>query len=339
MSVFSLNEQVNVESRTWPGINKPGGVGKIVKIHSEGTTTVAVDVKYILGGTEKDVELQYVKKHEELDRGGRSRSRRTVMNLGEGGEEEGGGTTKPKRVAAVPASAKKTKPKGTSKAKAPPSTKRKTKEGATISGKVSKAKKRLKTYTKQNTAPASSSAIPSSDSESVVVSADESELTAPSYKPADTERAETKKQPSKAKTTTAKRSNIVPEDNPPRGAAPVANAAFKASKKEVQVSKLAAAKPMPKLKKTDKNAGAVIAGSGMGQTTLQKVHESNSRAASSFVDDIVGGTSTGAATAVAAKAAGESSSDDASTVIAGDDQSTIGGNTHSSSASLAVDTQ
>eukprot|EP00562_Extubocellulus_spinifer_P006790 CAMPEP_0178525444 /NCGR_PEP_ID=MMETSP0696-20121128/30184_1 /TAXON_ID=265572 /ORGANISM="Extubocellulus spinifer, Strain CCMP396" /LENGTH=426 /DNA_ID=CAMNT_0020156855 /DNA_START=204 /DNA_END=1484 /DNA_ORIENTATION=- len=330
MSAFTLNEQVNVESRTWPGINKPGGVGKIVKIHSEGTTIVAVDVKYVLGGTEKDVELQYVKRHEELNRGGRPRSRRSVMNLGDGGEEEGSrSSAKPKRSAASPGAAKKSgAKKGTNnRAKASSGNKRKTTNGYASSKKACKAKKKKAAQTP-------SSAILPSDSDSVVVSADESELTAPSHKPVVTKKATAKKSSSKA--TANKGSNIVPQDKPPPIAAGAVKLAPMASKKATQLPSQGA-RPMPKLKKTDKNASTVTAGGSKVQATLQKVHESNSRAASCFVDAIVGGAAK--EDAAAAEAAADSASDDASTIIVGDDQSTIGGNTHSSSASLTVDTQ
>ena len=33
--VFSIGDLVDVESRTWPGINKPGGAGKVTKIDKD----------------------------------------------------------------------------------------------------------------------------------------------------------------------------------------------------------------------------------------------------------------------------------------------------------------
>eukprot|EP00505_MAST-04D_sp_SCG-Rhode-Island_P001823 Stramenopile-MAST_4_protein_1823 len=53
---FCLREFVNVQSRTWPGINKPGGVGRITKIDP---VTNTVCVKYVLGGSEKNVDVKY----------------------------------------------------------------------------------------------------------------------------------------------------------------------------------------------------------------------------------------------------------------------------------------
>jgi len=83
---LKIGQQVDIESRTWPGINKPGGHATITKFHYEttnGSTTsdgnggggapTKIDVKYVLGGTEKQIEITYVKPHVELVRGGRSR--------------------------------------------------------------------------------------------------------------------------------------------------------------------------------------------------------------------------------------------------------------------------
>eukprot|EP00956_Cyclotella_meneghiniana_P005351 scaffold6753_cov36-Cyclotella_meneghiniana.AAC.1 len=59
---------VSIASRTWPGINKPGGIGRITQIHTAVVTfnndhalkVTHVDVKYILGGSEKRVDVGYV---------------------------------------------------------------------------------------------------------------------------------------------------------------------------------------------------------------------------------------------------------------------------------------
>mmetsp|Transcript_21860 Transcript_21860/g.31731 ORF Transcript_21860/g.31731 Transcript_21860/m.31731 type:complete len:284 (-) Transcript_21860:86-937(-) len=50
------HQTVMVESRTSPGINKPGGAGRILCWNPDGS----VDVKYVLGGVEKGVALCYV---------------------------------------------------------------------------------------------------------------------------------------------------------------------------------------------------------------------------------------------------------------------------------------
>jgi len=50
---------VNVQSRTWPGINKPGGVARVTKVH-EGGNSIKYDVSYVLGGREKQVDEAFV---------------------------------------------------------------------------------------------------------------------------------------------------------------------------------------------------------------------------------------------------------------------------------------
>jgi hypothetical protein len=57
---FNTGDLVFVERRMWPGINKPGGVGK-VKV----CTCTSATVKYILGGTDKEIPLHFVSLHED----------------------------------------------------------------------------------------------------------------------------------------------------------------------------------------------------------------------------------------------------------------------------------
>ena len=367
MSTFTVGEQVNVESRTWPGINKPGGVGKIVKIHSEGPgIVVAVDVRYILGGTEKEVELQYVTKHEDLNRGGRSRSRREVMNLGR--EEKSSekptrrssasaAVAKPKKSASANANAGSAKKKkapvkkaaankdaGSSKRKSPKKDDAATKKRKTDTSKGKKSSASA-SGKKAATVPPMSAAS-QSDSDSVVVSADESELSVSHKPPAATKKkaaAPTKgqqTQPKKKVTITAS-SNADSRSMPPPP--PAAGAAYASAK---PASKFKVHSQHPKLKNVDrKNTSAAAATSAKaGQSTLQKVHESNSRAASSFVDDIVGGAGTAGPAPAAQPAAAAASmyADDVSTVLCvGDEQSTVtGAHTRStSSGALSVDAQ
>ena len=54
--LFTENEIVEVASRTWPGVNKPGGVGRVIRVGEDNT----YDVNYILGGREKGVEARYI---------------------------------------------------------------------------------------------------------------------------------------------------------------------------------------------------------------------------------------------------------------------------------------
>lgn len=79
---------VNVASRTWPGINKPGGVGKVLGIKIEDGVTL-VDVEYVLGGKEKSVEIEFVKEHkfDEENHGRPARSRRSKVTEDELGRK------------------------------------------------------------------------------------------------------------------------------------------------------------------------------------------------------------------------------------------------------------
>ena len=61
-NLLSVGTIVSVQSRTWAGINKPGGVARITKVHSEGAK---YNVRYVLGGQEKDVDAIYVQAHSE----------------------------------------------------------------------------------------------------------------------------------------------------------------------------------------------------------------------------------------------------------------------------------
>lgn len=54
--VFQVGDHVFVSSRTSPGINKPGGAGRITDMNEEGLVTV----KYVLGGMEKRIECCYL---------------------------------------------------------------------------------------------------------------------------------------------------------------------------------------------------------------------------------------------------------------------------------------
>ena len=63
-------------------INKPGGCAKITKIHyaaADGSNIEALDVKYILGGSEKNIDPAIVSPYETLERGGRKRRGREFL--------------------------------------------------------------------------------------------------------------------------------------------------------------------------------------------------------------------------------------------------------------------
>lgn len=53
---------VEVEARTWPGVNKHGGVGRVTSVNEDGTFNIA----YVLGGKESHVESTFVSKAEEI---------------------------------------------------------------------------------------------------------------------------------------------------------------------------------------------------------------------------------------------------------------------------------
>ncbi|KDO20601.1 hypothetical protein SPRG_12957 [Saprolegnia parasitica CBS 223.65] len=56
---FKVGDLVEVETRTWPGINKIGGAARVISVYSDGGDTF-VDVRYFLGGSEKRVDVAYV---------------------------------------------------------------------------------------------------------------------------------------------------------------------------------------------------------------------------------------------------------------------------------------
>lgn len=63
----NINDLVVVASRTWPGINKPGGVGRI-KFRNVNECTNEADsvlitytVAYVLGGKEENIKEEYIK--------------------------------------------------------------------------------------------------------------------------------------------------------------------------------------------------------------------------------------------------------------------------------------
>ena len=55
-SLLDVGTIVDVQPRTWVGINKPGGVARVTKIHEDGS----YDVAYVLGGRECNVDAVFV---------------------------------------------------------------------------------------------------------------------------------------------------------------------------------------------------------------------------------------------------------------------------------------
>ncbi|TDH68439.1 hypothetical protein CCR75_006658 [Bremia lactucae] len=77
--LLKVGTLVDVESRTWPGINKQGGAGRITRVYREKSCEgeseeFFYDVRYVLGGFERKVERVYVhsskllKKHSNRER-------------------------------------------------------------------------------------------------------------------------------------------------------------------------------------------------------------------------------------------------------------------------------
>jgi hypothetical protein len=60
---LEIGHTVFVASRTGPGENNPGGVGRVRKMHMDSTETtiVSFDVRYVLGGSEKKVPKRFVR--------------------------------------------------------------------------------------------------------------------------------------------------------------------------------------------------------------------------------------------------------------------------------------
>ena len=74
---WSVDQLVAVEPRTWAGINRPGGVARITKVHYSNGFVESLDVKYIIGGgVDTKLDIDFVKVHEDLPSRGRARRER-----------------------------------------------------------------------------------------------------------------------------------------------------------------------------------------------------------------------------------------------------------------------
>lgn len=62
---FLVGQLVSVQSRTWPGINKPGGIGRITEVSFDSSNDTVVSVKYVVerGQEEKGIAVKYVQHH------------------------------------------------------------------------------------------------------------------------------------------------------------------------------------------------------------------------------------------------------------------------------------
>ena len=81
---ISKGSIVVVESRTWPGSNKPGGVARVTAVHDETAAAGSpkkYDVSYVLGGKEKGVEEEYVRLQSSSDdEGDDTKKKRSSLN-------------------------------------------------------------------------------------------------------------------------------------------------------------------------------------------------------------------------------------------------------------------
>jgi hypothetical protein len=78
-SQWSVDQLVDVEPRTWEGINRPGGVAKITKVHYSNGFVESVDVKYIIGGGfDTKLDLDFCAIHQDLPSRGRARRERDL---------------------------------------------------------------------------------------------------------------------------------------------------------------------------------------------------------------------------------------------------------------------
>jgi len=58
--VYDVGSVVLVQARTWPGVNKQGGVGHVAVVHTSPDGSFKYDVKYVLGGQELQVDDSFV---------------------------------------------------------------------------------------------------------------------------------------------------------------------------------------------------------------------------------------------------------------------------------------
>ena len=76
---FEIGRVIEVLPRTWAGINKPGGHGRIINITTDSITNeIFYDIKYILTNTkEKRIPCLFIESSEDLTRNERTEKKRT----------------------------------------------------------------------------------------------------------------------------------------------------------------------------------------------------------------------------------------------------------------------
>lgn len=60
---FKVGDLVFVEGHASPGVNTYSGVAYVTSIHGSDPETMTYDIKYVIGGSVKDVKAQYIKPH------------------------------------------------------------------------------------------------------------------------------------------------------------------------------------------------------------------------------------------------------------------------------------
>ncbi|RHY30760.1 hypothetical protein DYB32_004055 [Aphanomyces invadans] len=78
-STFNVGDLVEVETRTWPGINKIGGAARVTRVYEENGDAV-VDVRYFLGGSERAVCIDYVRPSSIYEKKSRQRRSRKFFH-------------------------------------------------------------------------------------------------------------------------------------------------------------------------------------------------------------------------------------------------------------------
>eukprot|EP00980_Cylindrotheca_fusiformis_P029617 scaffold23625_cov137-Cylindrotheca_fusiformis.AAC.2 len=81
---MAVGRLVEVQPRTWPGINKPGGIARVTNVHwrtLESTSTIShVDVQYILGSSkEKHVPIEFVQLAPQYESSAQDRRRSSAL--------------------------------------------------------------------------------------------------------------------------------------------------------------------------------------------------------------------------------------------------------------------
>ena len=81
--LFAVGDVVQVQPRTWPGVNLPGGVGRIKAVHHTTQHHLFYDIDYVLGGRERKVDAIFCSVTD-LPRTGRRKSEGGVGGVGVG---------------------------------------------------------------------------------------------------------------------------------------------------------------------------------------------------------------------------------------------------------------